>query len=144
LRPGWTCDLEDLEVALERQRPDGRGGLFQHHDRASLLAGKLHAILQRPYAKGRDLYDLLWYLSDPNWPAPNMTLLNHALHQTGWDGEALTEDNWRQIIRWRLQTVPWEQVFADVRPLVESSADPHILTPENLTRVLAWPAEASS
>ena len=32
---------------------------IQHHDRASLLAGKLHAILQRPYVKGRDLYDLL-------------------------------------------------------------------------------------
>ena len=39
---------------------------LQHHDRASLLAGKLHAILQRPYLKGRDLYDLLWYLSDPD------------------------------------------------------------------------------
>ena len=36
-----------------------------HHDRASLLAGKLHAVLQRPYTKGRDLHDLVWYLSDP-------------------------------------------------------------------------------
>ena len=34
---------------------------LQHHDRASLLAGKLHAVLQRPYAKGRDFYDLFWY-----------------------------------------------------------------------------------
>ena len=33
---------------------------IQHHDRASLLAGKLHAILQRPYRKGRDLFDLIW------------------------------------------------------------------------------------
>ena len=41
---------------------------LHHHDRASLLAGKLHAILQRPYTKGRDLYDLIWYLSDPTWP----------------------------------------------------------------------------
>jgi predicted nucleotidyltransferase component of viral defense system len=44
---------------------------LQHHDRASMLAGKLHAVLQRSYLKGRDLYDLLWYLIDPNWPAPN-------------------------------------------------------------------------
>ena len=28
---------------------------LQHHDRASLLAGKLHAILQRAYTKGRDI-----------------------------------------------------------------------------------------
>ncbi len=31
---------------------------LQHHDRASLLAGKLHAVFQRRYVKGRDLYDL--------------------------------------------------------------------------------------
>ena len=62
---------------------------IQHHDKASLLAGKLHAILQRPYAKGRDLYDLLWYLGDPTWPPPNLTMLNHALRQTGWEGAPL-------------------------------------------------------
>jgi hypothetical protein len=31
---------------------------LQHHDRPSLLAGKLHAILQRSWPKGRDLFDL--------------------------------------------------------------------------------------
>ena len=61
-----------------------------HHDRASLLAGKLHAILKRPYTKGRDLYDLIWYLSDPDWPLPNLTLLNSALRQTDRDSEELT------------------------------------------------------
>ncbi len=45
---------------------------LQHHDRASLLAGKLHALFQRRYVKGRDLYDLMWYLSDPDWPEPNL------------------------------------------------------------------------
>jgi LuxR family maltose regulon positive regulatory protein len=54
---------------------------LQHHDKASLLAGKLHAILQRSYTKGRDIYDLLWYLSDPTWPPPNLVLLNNALAQ---------------------------------------------------------------
>ena len=57
---------------------------LQHHDKASLLADKLHAILQRSYSKGRDLYDLLWYLSDPAWPPPNLDLLNNALAQTDW------------------------------------------------------------
>ncbi len=47
-----------------------------HHDPASLLAGKLHAVLCRPWAKGRDIYDLVWYLSDPTWPSPNLELLN--------------------------------------------------------------------
>lgn len=110
---------------------------LQHHDRASLLAGKLHAILQRSYVKGRDLYDLLWFLSDPDWPAPNLVLLNNALQQTGWHGELLTEGDWREAVHQRLQAVSWDQVVSDVRPFLEPSADPALLTPENLMRVLA-------
>lgn len=109
---------------------------LQHHDRASLLAGKLHAILQRSYLKGRDLYDLLWYLSDTAWPPPNLTLLNNALSQTGWAGEPLTDANWRAAVRKRLQTVVWERVIDDVRPFLEPGADPSLLTRENVLRVV--------
>jgi predicted nucleotidyltransferase component of viral defense system len=109
---------------------------LQHHDRASLLAGKLHAILQRPYLKGRDVYDLLWYLSDPDWPAPNLTLLAHALEQTGWTGSPVTEANWRALVRDRLQALAWDHVVADVRPFLEPSADLGILTLDNVKRVL--------
>jgi len=109
---------------------------LHHHDRPSLLAGKLHASLQRPYLKGRDLYDLLWYLSDPDWPAPNLTLLNNALQQTGWPGAPLTEATWREAVRERLQTADWTQAVSDVRPFLESSAEAALLMPENLARVL--------
>jgi predicted nucleotidyltransferase component of viral defense system len=109
---------------------------LQHHDRPSLLAGKLHAILQRPYLKGRDIYDLLWYLSDPDWPAPNLTLLNNALQQTGWEGPQLTKHNWREIVRDRLRTSAWDQVVADVRPFLEPSVDLDLLTLANMMRVL--------
>jgi hypothetical protein len=109
---------------------------LQHHDRASLLAGKLHAVLQRPYLKGRDVYDLLWYLSDPGWPPPNLALLNNALAQTGWTGPSASGDNWRGLVRDRLQTASWDQVVADVRPFLEPSADLNLLTRENLFRVL--------
>lgn len=109
---------------------------LQHHDRASLLAGKLHAILQRPYTKGRDLYDLLWYLSDPGWPGPNLTLLNNALRQTGWPGPELTEDTWRAAVRAHLRTLAWDQVAADVRPFLEPGADVGLLTLENLLRIV--------
>lgn len=72
---------------------------LQHHDPASLLTGKLHAILQRPFPKGRDVYDLIWYLSDPAWPPPNLVLLNNALAQTGWTGPSLTAESWRAAVR---------------------------------------------
>lgn len=112
---------------------------LQHHDRPSLLAGKLHAILQRPYTKGRDIFDLFWYLSDPAWPEPNLTLLNNALSQTGWTGEHLTEKNWRELVANRLREAPWDRVADDVSPFLEPTADPSLLTFENVMQVLMRP-----
>lgn len=109
---------------------------LQHHDQASLLAGKLHAILQRPYTKGRDVYDLFWYLSDPAWPQPNLILLNNALDQTGWQGGMLTQDNWRERVRERLNLFAWTNIQADVRPFIEPGFDLNLLSLENLRRLL--------
>lgn len=109
---------------------------LQHHDKASLLAGKLHAILQRPHAKGRDLYDLLWYLSDPGWPPPNLVMLNHALRQTSPQHPSLSEQDWRSAVRTRLETLDWERVQADVTPFLERSDEIRLLTRENLFRFL--------
>ena len=93
-----------------------------HHDPASLLAGKLHAVLRRPFAKGRDVYDLGWYLSDPDWPAPNLKLLNHALRQSdGRDDAPMTADTWKADVARRLAGLPWERLTADVAPFLEGS-----------------------
>lgn len=109
---------------------------IQHHDRASLLAGKLHAILQHPYMKGRDLYDLIWYLSDRNWPAPNLMLLNHALAQTDWSGPNLTLENWHEVVSMRIEAVSFEQASMDVRPFLVSDEDIKLVSRENLLRLL--------
>jgi hypothetical protein len=109
---------------------------LQHHDRASFLAGKLHAILQRSYLKGRDVYDLLWFLSDPDWPAPNLTMLNNALQQTGWEGPTLTDSGWRTAVRDRLQDASWGRVVEGVRPFLEPSVDVSLMGYENVMQVL--------
>ncbi len=109
---------------------------LQHHDRATLVAGKLHAILQRPYFKGRDLYDLAWYLSDPEWPPPNLDYLNNALRQTGWDGSPLNIRNWRKAVRERLELVSWEEAVGDVAPFLGPGADPAVLNRNNVMRLL--------
>ena len=109
---------------------------LQHHDKGSLLAGKLHAILQRPFLKGRDVYDLMWYLSAPSWPAPNFVLLNHALVQTGWDGPVVTETTWRKIVWKQLKSADWKTVADDVRPFIERVSEAELLTKENLKRLL--------
>jgi hypothetical protein len=97
-----------------------------------LLAGKLHAVLQRRWTKGRDLFDLMWYLSDRGWPDPNLDLLNNALLQTGWGGKPLGPENWRNAIRQRLRELDWPRVISDARPFLEPGEDIELLTLENL------------
>ena len=109
---------------------------LHHHDQASLLAGKLHAILQRPYLKGRDVYDLLWYLSDPGWPPPNLVMLNNALQQTGWTGDPLTQATWRGTVAEYLNKADWDNVLADVRPFVESAGELALLSQGSLLKLL--------
>ena len=122
-----------LETTLIRRHVTLR---LQHHGRGSLLAGKLHALFQRRYVKGRDLYDLMWYLSDPDWPAPNLALLQNALQQTGWDGPVPGEQNWRDILCQRLRKLDWKKSVADVKPFLERADVVDLLTKENFDKLL--------
>ena len=121
-------------VALVRRHESLR--LF-HHDRSSLLAGKIHAVLQRPYTKGRDLYDLIWYLSDPEWPPPNLTLLNAALRQTDWGGGEMTARTWRHLVAERLDALDWDRAATDVRPFLERFDEAELVTKETVMQLLA-------
>jgi hypothetical protein len=91
---------------------------LQHHDPASLMAGKLHALLQRHFTKGRDWYDLAWYLDQPAWPAPNLVMLNHALAQTEWAGPGVTLENWCDLVQERLLAIDWDRAVRDVEPFI--------------------------
>jgi predicted nucleotidyltransferase component of viral defense system len=93
---------------------------LRHYDPASLFAGKLHAVLARRFAKGRDLFDLAWYLADRSWPAPNIELLRNALTQTGWEGPPVDAASWRSVVADRIAGVDWSAALADVRPFLES------------------------
>lgn len=142
-----TSEALAVKIEVDTQPPAGAGLStslvrrhvllnLQHHDQASLLAGKLHAILQRPYLKGRDLYDLVWYMSARDWPGPNLVLLNHALSQTGWSGPGLTTDNWNQIVREKIESVSLEQAVDDVRPFLANQREAELLTKENILQLL--------
>jgi len=109
---------------------------IQHHDRASLLAGKLHAILHRPYLKGRDVYDLLWYLADRDWPEPNLVMLNNALRQTGRTGRGLTSRTWPRAVEAKVAQFSWERAQQDVRPFLETISEVALLSRENLLQVV--------
>ncbi|MDY0004813.1 MAG: nucleotidyl transferase AbiEii/AbiGii toxin family protein [Polyangia bacterium] len=109
---------------------------LQHHDQASLLAGKCHAFLMRPYTKGRDLYDLFWYLNGPDWPSPNFALLNSALAQTEWEGPDVRPGNWRGLLAEKVAEVDFARALEDVRPFLEVRSEVDMLTKDNLLRLL--------
>jgi hypothetical protein len=109
---------------------------LHHYDRASLFAGKIHALLSRKFTKGRDVYDLLWYLSDPGWPPPNFAFLKNALIQTGWEGEMPDERNWRSLLAERVSDLDWKQVSADVGPFLEEKGEIGFLTREIILSLL--------
>jgi predicted nucleotidyltransferase component of viral defense system len=91
---------------------------LRHHDRASLLAGKLQAVLNRTYVKGRDWYDLWWYLKQPDWPLPNFAYLNSGLQQAGSLLPEVSEENWKRILHERTQALNWSVAFHDVEPFI--------------------------
>ena len=109
---------------------------LQHHDRPSLLAGKLHAVLQRNWAKGRDLFDLFWYLSDPTWPGPNLELLNNALRQTGWAKPRLEDSTWASVVRDRVESLDWRAAEQDVAPFLEPGPASALFGRDHLLRLL--------
>jgi hypothetical protein len=146
LSPHWD-EVLAVKIEVDTNPPAGAGLnitlirrhvtlRLQHHDRASLLAGKLHALFQRRFEKGRDLYDLMWYLSDPDWPEPNITLLQNALQQTGWDKPGLNEKNWRGFLCRKLAAINWTQTVGDVMPFLERSFEVELLTEANLSALL--------
>jgi hypothetical protein len=108
---------------------------IRHHDLPSLMAGKVHALCIRPYPKGRDWYDLLWYRSQRPAVQPNLVLLQRALDQTEGVG-VIDARNWTQYALQRLESFDTKKLAADVRPFLERPQDADAITMDNLDRVL--------
>jgi hypothetical protein len=126
---GYKTEVLAIKIEVDTNPPPQAGLMttslykhvllnLQHHDPATLFSGKLHAILQREYLKGRDVYDLWWYMAQPEWPDPNLAHLNENLQQSDWAGELLTPANWRSVVRERLRLLSWSLVWKDVEPFI--------------------------
>jgi predicted nucleotidyltransferase component of viral defense system len=109
---------------------------FLSYEINSLFAGKLHALLSRRYTKGRDYFDLGWYLSKWKGIEPNFTLLENALIQTGWDKDLPEKENWRDFIYKVVEHTDWKKVKQDVEPFLENPSDLNIFSKENTLQLL--------
>ena len=94
----------------------------RHHDLPSLMAGKIHSVKARPYVKGRDWYDLVWYCSKTPRVEPNHALLQAALDQTEGSG-SYEAQRWREMLLALLDELDTKTIRDDVLPFLERSSD---------------------
>ncbi len=109
---------------------------FLSYDIPSLFAGKIHAILSRKYTKGRDYFDLGWYLSKWKNIRPNILLLQNALTQTGWEGKMPSEYSWQNLLYKAVVEADWQKIEDDIKGFLEKPTDLDILTKKNLLNLI--------
>lgn len=97
-----------------------------HFDLPSLYATKLHACFFRRYTKGRDFYDLLWYLAKKL--EPNYTLLNNAIRQTH-SGKLpkINKNNFQQFLLEHVSKLNFEKIRQDVKRFLEDKNEVNLL-----------------
>ena len=108
---------------------------LRYYDLPSLLAGKVHALLTRKYAKGRDWYDLLWYRAKRPPIAPNLEQLQNALDQTRGKG-VFDAKNWKRDVAEKVKAIDCASLVNDVKNFLERPEDSALLTEENICSVL--------
>ncbi len=105
-----------------------------HYDLPSLYAGKLHACFFRRYTKGRDFYDLLWYLGKKI--EPNFVLLNNAIKQTRGSQAIVDGANFKQFLREKLELVDFGFIRKDVERFLENKEELKLLNKATILQLV--------
>lgn len=129
---------QDISIKLEISLNPPAGGSVEktlinrmfllnvaHFSLPSLYATKLHACFFRKHVKGRDFYDLLWYLGKKI--KPDYALLNNAIKQTESKFQALDESNVKDFLCRRLEGVDFKELKEDVERFLEDKNDLKLL-----------------
>jgi len=127
---GETGRKLKIKLEIDTRPPAGSG--FDYHyldfpldfelctqDLASNFALKIHALLCRPYLKGRDWFDFGWYVAQG--VTPNLPHLAAALDQCGpWQGQGVKLDRvWLEsALIERIQAIDWPRAARDVAPFL--------------------------
>ena len=109
---------------------------FLSYEVSSLFAGKLHALMTREYTKGKDFFDLGWYLSRWKGLVPNIELLRNALKQTGWKKEMPSAQTWNGYILDVVRRADWNKIRKDVENFLENPSDLGVFSKENVAMLL--------
>ncbi len=103
-------------------------------DLPSLFATKLHAVFYRKYTKGRDYYDLVWYLGKQ--VKPNLKVLNNAIKQTHRDEKEFTEANFKEKLIKHLESLDFKKINNDIERLVINRKELDLLNVDSVKSLL--------
>ena len=82
----------------------------------SMFSTKLHACFYRPYLKGRDFYDLAWYLGRKI--RPDFQVFNNAIKQTEGKSPNIDEGNFKQYLKDKIKDYDLARAKKDVEPFL--------------------------
>ena len=105
-----------------------------HFDIPSLYATKIHACFFRKYIKGRDFYDLIWYVGKNIFP--NFELLNNAIEQTEKKRIDLNAENFYDFLKERLSKIDFAKVRKDVERFIEDKNELKLLERDVILKLL--------
>lgn len=123
---GGNARTISIKLEIDVHPPSGSGFEYRyldfpldfevcHQDLPSNFALKIHALLCRPYVKGRDWYDFNWYVKEGI--RPNLPHLQSALHQYGpWAGKGVdVEASWlSRTLAEKVAAIDWRAAAKDV------------------------------
>lgn len=98
--------------------------ILKHSD-DTLFAGKLCAVFNREYVKGRDFYDLLWYLNRKE--KINLSYLNSAMKQAKIEMKFKDADDVIKKLRKKITTVKVDDIMKDISRFLEDSTEASVL-----------------
>ncbi len=93
-----------------------------------LFAGKMHALLFRTWknrVKGRDWYDMEWYIKK-GVPLHLEHLAQRAFNSRNWPSKKITENDFRDLLAKKIDSVNFERVRDDVEPFIKDDLKLHI------------------
>lgn len=100
--------------------------------KSSLFAGKLHALLFRKWknrVKGRDWYDLEWYIKK-GVPLDVKHFLSRAVEANDWQDKTITNKQIIELLDNKIETVSFKNIREDVDRFVKNSEDLKIWSPQ--------------
>lgn len=124
-----------IKIEVDRQPPLGfttEMKLLTHpfsfyvkcFDKPSLFAGKMHALLFRKWknrVKGRDWYDLDWYIKK-GIPLDINHFKLRAKDTGDWNKKEMTQNDVLELLHDKIKTISFDNVKQDVVPFIKNDA----------------------